>query len=132
MEERYQGRWDKHMMADYCWSIKWECHEAVHKRKSYKQKFMPEQTAIELCLLIVVNVLSINQFYINCNHCLFGEVFQIMILNTFTVLHFLFLLPNYIKEFYNIFYHIFFMIDYDVNVMMTKFWDFQIPWLQKK
>ena len=21
MEERYQGRWDKHMMADYCWSI---------------------------------------------------------------------------------------------------------------
>ena len=22
MEERYQGRWDKRMMADYCWSIK--------------------------------------------------------------------------------------------------------------
>ena len=24
MEERYQGRWDKHMVADYCWSIKRE------------------------------------------------------------------------------------------------------------
>ena len=22
MEERYQGRWDHHMMADYCWSLK--------------------------------------------------------------------------------------------------------------
>lgn len=22
MEERYQGRWDKHMMAGYCWSNK--------------------------------------------------------------------------------------------------------------
>ena len=22
MEERYQGHWDKNMMADYCWSIK--------------------------------------------------------------------------------------------------------------
>ncbi|GBP00205.1 hypothetical protein EVAR_832_1 [Eumeta japonica] len=22
MEERYQGRWDCHMMADYCWSLK--------------------------------------------------------------------------------------------------------------
>ena len=24
MEERYQGTWDKHMVADYCWSIKRE------------------------------------------------------------------------------------------------------------
>ena len=21
MEERYQGRWDVHMMADYCWTL---------------------------------------------------------------------------------------------------------------
>ena len=28
MEERYQGRWDKHMMADYCWSIKRECRDS--------------------------------------------------------------------------------------------------------
>ena len=42
MEEHYQGRWDKHMMADYCWSIKREWAETVHKRKSYKPKFMPE------------------------------------------------------------------------------------------
>ena len=21
MEERYQGRWDAHMMSDYCWAL---------------------------------------------------------------------------------------------------------------
>ena len=42
MEERYQGRWDKNMMADYCWSIKRDCPVEVHKRKSYKRKFLPE------------------------------------------------------------------------------------------
>ncbi len=41
MEERYQGRWDKHMMADYCWSIKRDCPQEVHRRKSYKRKFLP-------------------------------------------------------------------------------------------
>ena len=101
MEERYQGRWDKHMMAGYCWSIKRECSETVHKRKSYKRKFMPEQTAIELCLLIVANVLSTNQFYVNCNHCLFGEVFQIVILNTIVLscIFFFFYYPAILKSF---------------------------------
>ena len=42
MEERYQGRWDKSMMADYCWSIKRNCPDEVYKRKSYKRKFPPE------------------------------------------------------------------------------------------
>lgn len=42
MEERYQGRWDRNMMADYCWSIKRDCPELVHKRKSQKRKFLPE------------------------------------------------------------------------------------------
>ncbi|MEL7307752.1 MAG: hypothetical protein AAGK05_07670 [Pseudomonadota bacterium] len=41
MEERYQGRWDKHMMADYCWSIHRQSLETPHKRKSYKRKFLP-------------------------------------------------------------------------------------------
>ena len=42
MEERYQGRWDKSMMADYCWSIKRDCPDEVYKRKSYKRKFLPD------------------------------------------------------------------------------------------
>jgi hypothetical protein len=42
MEERYQGRWDRHMMADYCWTIKRDDPEKTHKRKSYKRKFLPE------------------------------------------------------------------------------------------
>ena len=41
VEERYQGRWDRHMLADYCWSIKRDCPAMVYKRKSYKRKFFP-------------------------------------------------------------------------------------------
>lgn len=41
MEARYQGRWDVHMMADYCWSIKRDCSQIEHVRKSYKRKFLP-------------------------------------------------------------------------------------------
>lgn len=41
MEARYQGRWDVSMMADYCWSIKRECPQTEHSRKSYKRKFLP-------------------------------------------------------------------------------------------
>ena len=39
MEERYQGRWDAVMLADYCWSIKRDS-VATHSRKSLKRKFM--------------------------------------------------------------------------------------------
>ena len=41
MEERYQGRWDTHMMADYCWSIQRDNPDVHHSRKSRKQKFVP-------------------------------------------------------------------------------------------
>lgn len=40
MEERYQGRWDKRMMADYCWSLKRDS-DSLHERKSRKRKFLP-------------------------------------------------------------------------------------------
>ena len=39
MEERYQGRWDSHMMADYCWSLMRNNPEAVHLRSAKKRKF---------------------------------------------------------------------------------------------
>lgn len=41
MEERYQGRWDANTMDDYCWSIKRDCPQTEHSRKSYKRKFLP-------------------------------------------------------------------------------------------
>ena len=41
IEKRYQGRWDTSMMADYCWSIKRDLPDAVHKKKSMKRKFLP-------------------------------------------------------------------------------------------
>ena len=41
VEERYQGRWDRHMLADYCRSIKRDCPEKMFKCNSYKHKFLP-------------------------------------------------------------------------------------------
>nr|CAH7728148.1 unnamed protein product [Callosobruchus chinensis] len=38
MEDRYQGRWDIHMMADYCWSLKRDCLQK-HSRMSRKRSF---------------------------------------------------------------------------------------------
>ncbi|UYV79016.1 hypothetical protein LAZ67_17000653 [Cordylochernes scorpioides] len=38
-EERYQGRWDIHMMADYCWNLQRDCEEKFHAWKSYKRSF---------------------------------------------------------------------------------------------
>ena len=35
MEERYQGRWDHHMMADYCWTSIRDFSERNHDRKVY-------------------------------------------------------------------------------------------------
>ena len=40
MEERYEGCWDSHMMADYCWTLIRDCTEQRHRRKSYKQTFL--------------------------------------------------------------------------------------------
>lgn len=37
-EERYKGRWDVHMMADYCWSLKRDLPHVSHSRKSFKKK----------------------------------------------------------------------------------------------
>lgn len=42
MEDRYQGRWDVHMMADYCWSIQRDCTGRRYSRQSIKRKFVPE------------------------------------------------------------------------------------------
>ena len=38
--ERYQGRWDAHMMSDYYWTLIHDCAGQSYKRKSYKQTFL--------------------------------------------------------------------------------------------
>ena len=40
MEERYQGRWNTHRMANYCWSIQRDCVDMKHFRRSRKWKFV--------------------------------------------------------------------------------------------
>ena len=40
MEERNQGRWDQHMMVDYCWNLLRDCPDVHHSRKSYKRQFL--------------------------------------------------------------------------------------------
>lgn len=39
MEDRYQGKWDVNMLADYCWSLKRDSTCVNHKRKSLKRPF---------------------------------------------------------------------------------------------
>jgi len=34
MEDLYQGWRDTHMMADYCWSLKRDCPNKSHDRRS--------------------------------------------------------------------------------------------------
>uniref|UniRef100_UPI00358FB395 uncharacterized protein n=1 Tax=Myxine glutinosa TaxID=7769 RepID=UPI00358FB395 len=41
MEERYQGRWDVNMLADYCWCLKRDVTDATHRRKSLRKPFIP-------------------------------------------------------------------------------------------
>ena len=41
MEERYQGRWDIKMMADYSWNLKGDVPDSKYSRKSRKCKFLP-------------------------------------------------------------------------------------------
>lgn len=41
MEERYQGRWDVNMLADYCWCLKRDIIAVKHNRKSLKKPFIP-------------------------------------------------------------------------------------------
>jgi len=37
LEEMYQGRWDAHRMADYCWSLLRDCLAASHSRVLQKK-----------------------------------------------------------------------------------------------
>ena len=63
MEEQYLSRWDVNMLADYCWSIKRDCPQIVHSRKSYKYKFLPK--VIEHNLTCNNNILYMNKIYLN-------------------------------------------------------------------
>ena len=42
IEQLYQGRWDIHMMVDYCWTITRDNISSEHKRKSKKTIFVLE------------------------------------------------------------------------------------------
>lgn len=39
IEKRYQGKWNEAMLADYCWSLKRDCFNAWHRRRSSKRCF---------------------------------------------------------------------------------------------
>ena len=57
VEERYQGRWDKEMLSDYCWCLKRDKPDYQHSRKSKKQKF-----SLQKCIFVM---------YFLTNYCLF-------------------------------------------------------------
>ena len=62
IEERWLGRLDVNMMADFCWSIKRDCSQIVHSRKSYKCKFLPKVIAHNLTYSY--NILCTNEIYL--------------------------------------------------------------------
>jgi hypothetical protein len=39
MERRYQGRWNEHMMDDYCWMLKRDCKVKDVQGSQKKRKF---------------------------------------------------------------------------------------------
>jgi len=39
MDDRYQGRWTMHMVADYCWCLQRDCPNDPYHRKRYNQRF---------------------------------------------------------------------------------------------
>ncbi|UYV67638.1 hypothetical protein LAZ67_5001416 [Cordylochernes scorpioides] len=41
MEDRYQGVWDCHMIADYCWNLSRDLPEYTYKRKSKRSHSEP-------------------------------------------------------------------------------------------
>ena len=59
MEKRYQGRWDEHMTADYCWNLLRDCPKVSHKRKSYKRQLFSTNQVIVLILLYFIPLFSI-------------------------------------------------------------------------
>ncbi|KYN14472.1 hypothetical protein ALC57_13323 [Trachymyrmex cornetzi] len=44
MERRYQGRWNSHMLADYCWNLEREDTDNSYKRKSKSRSFDQKRT----------------------------------------------------------------------------------------
>ncbi|UYV66646.1 hypothetical protein LAZ67_4002439 [Cordylochernes scorpioides] len=56
MEERYQGVWDCHMMADYCWNLSRDLPEYTYKRKAKMLSyFLPHPSVLVLPLLRTTN-----------------------------------------------------------------------------
>ena len=40
LKEKYQGRWNAHMMSDYCWTLIRDCTKQCYRRKAYKRTFL--------------------------------------------------------------------------------------------
>ena len=52
VKERSQGRWDRPMLADYCWNSSSLPTYGVYKCKSYKRKFSPLYRYLQvICIL---------------------------------------------------------------------------------
>ena len=54
IEKRYQGRWDQHMMADYCWNLERDCVAVCHRRKSSKRKLLPHSTHTSITIVQLI------------------------------------------------------------------------------
>ena len=72
MEDRYQGRWDSHMMSDYCWSLMRANPDALHSG-GYQNENLPQieiicvpinQTTLLLYVFWLDITFSVNVIYV--------------------------------------------------------------------
>ncbi|UYV75917.1 hypothetical protein LAZ67_13001808 [Cordylochernes scorpioides] len=71
MEERYQGVWDCHMMADYCRNLSRDLPEYTYKRKSKRERIFP-QVIIDLSQMDVSRRYQKFQLLVN-HHSFFRQ-----------------------------------------------------------
>ena len=62
MEDRYQGRWDSHMMSDYCWSLMRANPDALHSG-GYQNENLPQIEMI--CVSINQTTLLLYVFWLD-------------------------------------------------------------------
>ena len=72
MEDRYQGRWDSHMMSDYCWSLMRANPDALIRRRHQKENLprtemicvSSNQTTLLLHIFWIDITFSVNVIYV--------------------------------------------------------------------
>ncbi|GJQ76009.1 hypothetical protein Trydic_g18063 [Trypoxylus dichotomus] len=56
VEQRYQGRWDTHMMADYYWNLQRDCSETLAEFFNIELAWCEDQTCEAYSSLLIITL----------------------------------------------------------------------------